>query len=191
MNLPNKLTVMRALAVPVFVVLMLIPVNGAPCEGWCKWTALAVFIIAAFTDLFDGKIARKYQLVTNFGKFMDPLADKLLVCSALICLVELERMPAWAAIIIIAREFVISGIRLIAADDGTVIAASKWGKFKTTFQMIMVGFMIGNLPIFDLLTQLLMWIALALTIISMIDYIVKNAALLKDIDSAPKKENDR
>ena len=192
MNLPNKLTVMRAFAVPVFVVLMLIPVNGVPCEGWCKWTALAVFIIAAFTDLFDGKIARKYQLVTNFGKFMDPLADKLLVCSALICLVDLERMPAWAAIIIIAREFVISGIRLIAADDGTVIAASQWGKFKTVFQMIMVGFMIGNLPIFDILTQILMWIALVLTIISMFDYIAKNINLFKDIDTpSPKEENDK
>ena len=192
MNLPNKLTVMRAFAVPLFVALMLIPVNGVACEGWCKWTALAVFIIAAITDLLDGRIARKYQLVTNFGKFMDPLADKLLVCSALICLVDLKRMPAWAAIIIIAREFVISGIRLIAADDGVVIAASQWGKYKTTFQMIMVGFMIGNLPIFDLLTQLLMWIALALTVISMIDYIVKNAALLKDIDNASAdRESDK
>lgn len=188
MNLPNKLTVMRMLAVPVFVVLMLVPVNGTPCEGWCKWTALAVFIIAAFTDLFDGKIARKYKLVTNFGKFMDPLADKLLVCSALICLVELERIPAWIVIIIIAREFVISGIRLIAVDDGVVIAASKWGKFKTVFQMIMVGFMIGNLRIFDLLTALLMWIALALTIISMIDYIAKNINLLKDLKGSKKDD---
>ncbi len=180
MNLPNKLTVMRVAAVPVFVVLMLIEVNGAMCEGWCKWTALAIFIIASFTDLFDGYIARKYKLVTNFGKFMDPLADKLLVCSALICLVELDRIPAWVTIIIIAREFVISGIRLIAADDGVVISASKWGKVKTVFQMIMVGFMIGNLPIFDLLTQLLMWIALALTLISMADYIVRNVGLFKD-----------
>lgn len=181
MNLPNKLTVMRAIAVPFFVVLMLIPVNGAACEGWCKWTALAVFIIAALTDLLDGKIARKYQLITNFGKFMDPLADKLLVCSALICLVELERIPAWVVIVIIAREFVISGIRLVAADDGVVIAASKWGKYKTTFQMIMVGFMIGNLPIFDILTQILMWIALALTLISMVDYIIKNINVFKKL----------
>ena len=173
---------MRVLAVPVFVVLMLITVNGQRCEGWCKWTALAIFIIAAFTDLFDGRIARKYKLVTNFGKFMDPLADKLLVCSALICLVELERIPAWVVIIIISREFAISGIRLIASDDGVVIAASKWGKVKTVFQMIMVGFMIGNLPIFDLLTQLLMWIALALTVISLVDYIAKNISLFKDLE---------
>ena len=186
MNLPNKLTVMRMLAVPVFVVLMLIPVDGAACEGWCKWTALAVFIIAAFTDLFDGRLARKYKLVTNFGKFMDPLADKLLVCSALICLVELERIPAWAVIIIIAREFVISGIRLIASDDGVVISASKWGKVKTVFQMIMVGFMIGNLPIFDILTQILMWIALILTVVSLIDYIAKNIGLFKDLEGKGK-----
>ena len=179
MNLPNKLTVMRVAAVPFFVVLMLVPISGAPCEGWCKWTALALFIIASLTDLVDGKLARKYGLVTNFGKFMDPLADKLLVCSALICLVELSRIPAWVVIIIIAREFVISGIRLIAADDGVVISASKWGKVKTVFQMIMVGFMIGNLPIFDLLTALLMWIALALTLISLIDYIAKNIGIFK------------
>ena len=191
MNLPNRLTVMRMLAVPVFVVLMLVPVGGAACEGWCKWTALAVFIVAALTDLFDGRIARKYKLVTNFGKFMDPLADKLLVCSALTCLVELERIPAWVVIIIIAREFVISGIRLIAADDGVVISASRWGKWKTVFQMVMVGFMIGNLPIFDIVTQILMWIALALTIISMIDYIAKNASILKDIDGSKQADKDK
>ncbi len=181
MNLPNKLTVMRVAAVPFFVVLMLAPISGAPCEGWCKWTALALFIIASLTDLVDGKLARKYGLVTNFGKFMDPLADKLLVCSALICLVELSRIPAWVVIIIIAREFVISGIRLIAADDGVIISASKWGKVKTVFQMIMVGFMIGNLPIFDLLTALLMWIALALTLISLVDYIAKNIGIFKKL----------
>jgi CDP-diacylglycerol--glycerol-3-phosphate 3-phosphatidyltransferase len=181
MNLPNKLTVMRVVAVPFFVVLMLVPFTGAPCEGWCKWTALAVFIAAALTDLVDGKLARKYELVTNFGKFMDPLADKLLVCSALICLVDLQRIPSWVVIVIIAREFVISGIRLIAADDNVVIAASKWGKVKTVFQMIMVGFMIGDLRIFDLLTTLLMWIALALTIISLVDYIAKNKELLKHV----------
>ena len=116
---------------------------------------------------------------TLFNKLRDPLADKLLVCSALICLVELGRIPAWATIIIIAREFVISGIRLVAVDDGVVISASKWGKYKTVFQMIMVGFMIGNLPIFDLLTTILMWIALALTIISLIDYIMKNISIFK------------
>ena len=186
MNLPNKLTVLRALAVPFFVALMLVPINGRQCEGWCKWVALAVFILAALTDLVDGKIARKYQLVTNFGKFMDPLADKLLVCSALICLVELERIPAWIVIVIIAREFVISGLRLIAADDNVVISASKWGKVKTVFQMIMVGFMIGNLPVLNIITQTLMWIALALTLISMVDYIVKNKDILKTMEGNEK-----
>ncbi len=179
MNLPNKLTVMRVIMVPFFVVLMLVPICDQPCEGWCKWVALALFIVASLTDLVDGRLARKYGLVTNFGKFMDPLADKLLVCSALICLVELGRIPAWATIIIIAREFVISGIRLIAVDDGVVISASKWGKYKTVFQMIMVGFMIGNLPVFDLLTTVLMWIALALTIISLADYIIKNIGIFR------------
>ena len=179
MNLPNKLTVMRVAAVPFFVALMLIPVDGVACEGWCKWTALGVFIAASLTDLLDGRIARKYQLITNFGKFMDPLADKLLVCSALICLVDLKRIPAWVVIVIIAREFVISGIRLVAADDGVVIAASQWGKYKTTFQMIMVGFMIGNLPQLTVITQILMWVALALTLISMVDYIIKNVSVFK------------
>ncbi len=181
MNLPNKLTVMRVIMVPFFVVLMLVPICDQPCEGWCKWVALALFIVASLTDLVDGRLARKYGLVTNFGKFMDPLADKLLVCSALICLVELGRIPAWATIIIIAREFVISGIRLIAVDDGVVISASKWGKYKTVFQMIMVGFMIGNVEMFSIITMLLMWIALALTIISLVDYVIKNIDLLKDI----------
>ena len=181
MNLPNKLTVLRVIAVPFFVVLMLVPFTGTPCEGWCKWTALGVFIAAALTDLVDGRLARKYHLITDFGKFMDPLADKFLVCSALICLVDLQRIPSWVVIVIIAREFVISGIRLIAADDNVVIAASNWGKVKTVFQMIMVGFMIGDLRIFDLLTTLLMWIALALTIISLIDYIAKNKELLKNV----------
>lgn len=103
------------------------------------------FIIASLTDMLDGKIARKYHLITNFGKFMDPLADKLLVCSAMICLVEMGRIPAWIVIIIISREFIISGFRLVASDKGVVIAANYWGKFKTTFQMIMVCLMIANI----------------------------------------------
>jgi CDP-diacylglycerol--glycerol-3-phosphate 3-phosphatidyltransferase len=130
--------------------------------------------------MLDGKIARKYNLVTNFGKFMDPLADKLLVCSALICLVELDRIPAWIVIIIISREFIISGFRLIAADNRIVIAASYWGKFKTTFQMIMVCLMIANIGALSLLTQLVMWIALVLTVVSLIDYLVKNKGVILD-----------
>jgi CDP-diacylglycerol--glycerol-3-phosphate 3-phosphatidyltransferase len=135
--------------------------------------------VASLTDLLDGKIARKYNLVTNFGKFMDPLADKLLVCSAMIALVELGRIPAWIVIIIISREFIISGFRLIASDNGVVIAASYWGKFKTTFQMIMVCLMIVNIQQIKILTDIVMWIALVLTIVSLIDYLVKNRNVLK------------
>ena len=172
MNLPNKLTVCRVILIPFFVFFLL---NDAMNPNF-KWIALAIFIVASLTDLLDGKIARKYNLVTDFGKFMDPLADKLLVCSAMIGLIELGRIPAWIVIIIIAREFIISGFRLIAADNGRVIAASYWGKFKTTFQMFMVIFMIMNIGMapFPLITNILMWIALALTIISLVDYIVKN-----------------
>jgi CDP-diacylglycerol--glycerol-3-phosphate 3-phosphatidyltransferase len=139
-----------------------------------KWIALAIFIIASLTDLLDGKIARKYNLVTNFGKFMDPLADKLLVCSAMIALVGMDRIPSWIVIVIIAREFIISGFRLVASDNGVVIAASYWGKFKTTFQMIMVILMIMDIPQLQLLTTIIMYIALVLTIVSLIDYLKKN-----------------
>ena len=181
MNLPNKLTLLRVILIPFFVCAMLIPVGGVACEGYMKWIALAIFVIASLTDLLDGKIARKYNLVTNFGKFMDPLADKLLVCSALICLIDLRRIPSWVVIIIVAREFVISGFRLVASDNGVVIAASMWGKYKTTFQMTMTIMMILNFRffIFPVLTQIVMWIAVVLTIISMIDYMVKNKEVIK------------
>ena len=120
MNLPNKLTVLRVILVPFFVFFLL----GADWIGsFSPYIALIIFIVASLTDMLDGKIARKYNLITNFGKFMDPLADKLLVCSALICFVDMHRMPTWVVIIIIAREFIISGFRLVAAEGGTVIAA--------------------------------------------------------------------
>ncbi|MBE5835399.1 MAG: CDP-diacylglycerol--glycerol-3-phosphate 3-phosphatidyltransferase [Butyrivibrio sp.] len=173
MNLPNKLTLFRVLLIPFFVVFLLCNITA-----YDNFIALGIFIIASLTDLADGKIARKYNLVTDFGKFMDPLADKLLVCSAMICLIELGQIPSWVVVIIIAREFTISGFRLIAADNGRVIAASYWGKFKTTFQMIMVILMILNLGFeaawLTILAQVIMWIALALTIISLCDYIIKN-----------------
>lgn len=188
MNLPNKLTVFRVILIIPFVLLLL---GGYAEWGWFStvlgsaaaytdYIALVIFIIASLTDLLDGKIARKYNLVTNFGKFMDPLADKLLVCSALICLIEMGRIPSWIVIIIISREFIISGFRLVASDNNVVIAASYWGKFKTTFQMIMVCLMLANIPVLELLTQIIMWIATALTIISLIDYIVKNKNVLLD-----------
>ncbi len=176
MNLPNKLTILRVAMIPFFVLFMLVPLTG---EG-DKWIALALFIAASLTDLLDGHIARKYNLITNFGKFMDPLADKLLVCSALICLVELGRIPSWIVIVIIAREFIISGFRLIASDNGVVIAASYWGKFKTTFQMIMICLMIANLEPLRLFTDIVMWIALLLTVVSLMDYLVKNKEVMKE-----------
>ena len=175
MNLPNKLTVLRVLMIPFFVVFMLM--NIVP--GMDKWIALAIFVVASLTDLLDGKIARKYNLVTNFGKFRDPLADKLLVSSAMICLVEMGRLPAWIVIIIISREFIISGFRLVASDSGIVIAASYWGKFKTVFQMVMIIVMIMDLgPSFAMLETILIYVALILTVVSLIDYVAKNKEVL-------------
>lgn len=175
MNLPNKLTMFRVILIPFFVLFMLVPITP-----YDKWIALGIFILASLTDLLDGKIARKYNLITDFGKFMDPLADKLLVCSALICLVSLERIPTWIVIVIIAREFIISGFRLVASDNGVVIAASYWGKFKTTFQMVMICLMIADIETISIFTTIIMWIALVLTVVSLVDYLVKNKGVMKD-----------
>lgn len=177
MNLPNKLTILRVILIPFFVFFLLYQ-KGENMAF--RYVAVIIFIIASLTDLLDGKIARKYNLVTNFGKFMDPLADKLLVCSALICLIELGQIPAWMVIIIISREFIISGFRLVASDNGVVIAASYWGKFKTTFQMIAVILLIVKIPALSLVTSLCLWIALALTVISLVDYILKNHKVLTE-----------
>ena len=178
MNLPNKLTIMRVILIPFFVFFLLSPYF--PAYG--NYIAVAIFIVASLTDMLDGKIARKYNLVTNFGKFMDPLADKLLVCSAMICLIELDRLAVWIVIVIIAREFIISGFRLVASDNGVVIAASYWGKYKTTFQMLMVIVLILDIqmPFFQILGTVLTYVALILTVVSLIDYIVKNKDVLKD-----------
>ena len=178
MNLPNKLTIFRVILIPFFVFFLLAPYF----PGYGKYIATAIFIVASLTDLADGKIARKYNLVTNFGKFMDPLADKLLVCSALICLVEINKLAAWIVIIIIAREFIISGFRLVASDNGVVIAASYWGKFKTTFQMLMIIALILDFEFsyWGILETVLVWVALILTVVSLIDYIVKNKDVLKE-----------
>ena len=197
-NLPNQLTIVRMIMIVPFVVFLL------GCHEQWEWfvslfagstvvaeyVALAIFIVASLTDMLDGKIARKYNLVSNFGKFMDPLADKLLVCAAMIVLVQMERIPSWIVIIIISREFIISGFRTIAADNGVVIAASYWGKFKTTFQMVMICMMIvkdapflanpEHVKVFVLLTDIIMWVALALTIISLVDYLIKNKDVMKD-----------
>lgn len=175
MNTPNKLTVARMIIVPFLVVFLL--------TGWGgdanRYISLALFVGASVTDWFDGYLARKNNLVTNFGKFMDPLADKLLVCSAMICMIELNRLPAWFVIIIIGREFIISGFRLIAAENGIVIAANYWGKFKTASQMIMIILLILHFDgIFVTLEQLFIWLSLALTIISLITYIWQNKSVL-------------
>ena len=178
MNLPNKLTIFRVILIVPFIILLL---GGQ--AGWfgdntfvTDMIALAIFIIASLTDLIDGKIARKYNLITDFGKFMDPLADKLLVCSAMIALIEMNRIPSWVVIIIIAREFIISGFRLIASDNGVVIAASYWGKFKTTFQMLMIIYLVVDLQFAyaNVVGMVLVYVALALTVISLVDYIAKN-----------------
>lgn len=175
MNTPNKLTVARMILVPFLVVFML--------TGWGgeanRWICLAIFVVASVTDWFDGHLARKYNLITNFGKFMDPLADKLLVCSAMICMIELDRLPAWVVIIIIGREFIISGFRLIAAENGVVIAANYWGKFKTVSQMIMIILLIVDFGgVFAILTEVFIWLSVALTVISLLTYIMQNRKVL-------------
>ena len=191
MNLPNKLTVLRMFMVPFFVFFML----GSVTVEWFKWISLLLFIIASLTDLLDGKIARKYNIVTNFGKFMDPLADKLLVCSALIGLTEIGLVPAGATIIIIGREFIISGFRLIAAERGIVIAASPWGKAKTVVQMAMVIIMLfftnnyfcglSEQLHFDFMKLIVIgdiaiWLSVILSIISLLDYLIKNKNVMKE-----------
>ena len=177
MNLPNKLTLMRVVLIPIFVVLLLF--NGGQ-NYTLRIAALIVFCIASFTDFLDGQIARRNNLVTNFGKFMDPLADKLLVCSALICMIELGQLPSWYVITVIAREFIISGFRLVAADNGIVIAASWWGKFKTTFQMFTVILLILDIPSLRMVTTVVAGIAFVLTLVSLLDYIAKNYKVITE-----------
>ena len=181
MNLPNKITVFRVLLIPVFIFFMLVQsIPGA------KWWALVFFCLASVSDFFDGFLARKNNLVTDFGKFMDPLADKLLICSAMIALTSTdpERMPAWVVIVIIAREFTISGFRLIASDNGKVIAASIWGKVKTVVQMFMVILLICDFggDTVHVIEKCLVYLALALTVLSLVEYIIQN----RDVISTTK-----
>ena len=177
MNLPNKLTIFRVILIPFFVVFMKVPVGGGQMH---RYIALVIFIVASLTDTLDGYIARRDHLVTDFGKFMDPLADKLLVCAAMICLIDTNQLPSWVVIVIISREFIISGFRLIAADNGIVIAASKWGKLKTVCQMAMIILLLIH---FDghaayVIEQVVIYLALALTVISLLDYLYKNRQVL-------------
>jgi CDP-diacylglycerol--glycerol-3-phosphate 3-phosphatidyltransferase len=175
MNLPNKITTIRVFMIPIYLIFML--VENIP---YGRYIAAVIFTLAAITDALDGYIARKNNLVTNFGKFMDPLADKLLVCSALICFVETGQLASWIAIIIIAREFIVSGFRLIASDNGVVLAAGWWGKIKTNVQIVMSVMLTVNLnfTFINILEQVAIYLALALTIISMMDYLIKNKELL-------------
>ena len=178
MNVPNCLTLLRILMVPVFVVFMLVDIFGAADQ----YIAGVIFILASITDTLDGYLARKNNQITVFGKFMDPLADKLLVCSAMICLVELRLLPSWIVIIIVGREFIISGFRLIAAERVIVIAASYWGKFKTVSQMIMVILLVFHFGgFFDILEQIFIYLSVILTVISLVDYMYKNKDILKDV----------
>ena len=183
MNLPNKITIFRVILIPFFLVALL--VDAIPAG---KWIALGIFIVASLSDMVDGKLARKYNLVTDFGKFMDPLADKLLTCSAMIAMISLNLIPSWVVIVIIAREFTISGFRLIASDNGNVIAANMWGKVKTTVQMIMIIYLIVKVAanwdslFFNVVAQVLIYAALALTVISLMTYILGN----KDVLSSSK-----
>ena len=178
MNLPNKLTMLRIIMIPFFLICLY--AQTAPA----RIAALVIFCAASLTDALDGYIARKYGLVTNFGKFMDPLADKLLVCSAMIALVSVRSavmLPSWVVIIIIAREFMITGFRTIAAEQNVVIAAGFWGKLKTIFQMIMIIVLrldIDN-TFFGILSRVLIAAAVLLTIISAADYLIKNKDVLK------------
>lgn len=175
MNIANKLTLLRVIMIPLFVYVLL--------SGHSTW-AFVVFSIASFTDFLDGYLARKLNLITNFGKFMDPLADKLLVTSALVCFVQLGQLNAWVVIAILSREFIVSIFRAIAAAEGIVIAASWWGKAKTISQMFMVIVLLLNNYPFEWINvpmdQILIVLATTLTIISGFDYIVKNKQILKD-----------
>ncbi len=169
MNLPNKLTLLRIILVPVFIVVLM---TGH------YYISAVIFVVASLTDMLDGKIARKYDLVTDFGKLMDPLADKLLVMSALICLVQLGDIPGWMAIVILGREFAITGLRTVAASSGVVIAAGWTGKIKTVLQMIaVVLILLRNWPFVYLdipMDQIVLWAAVVMTIVSGAEYIIKN-----------------
>ena len=178
MNLPNKLTMVRMFLVPVIVALLLLCETGS--AGY--YAAGVLFLLASFTDFLDGYLARKHNWITNFGKFMDPLADKLLVCSVLICLITKGLAPAWAVIAIVAREFAISGFRLIAVEKGVVLAASNLAKRKTNVQTLWVIYLLFPFPWkhWNLVATILMAAAVILTVWSFVDYLLKNRSVLKD-----------
>ncbi|WP_087972841.1 CDP-diacylglycerol--glycerol-3-phosphate 3-phosphatidyltransferase [Oceanobacillus rekensis] len=190
MNLPNKLTLSRIFMIPIFIILLSVPFNwgnwniGAAELPIAHFVAGLIFIIAAATDWVDGYYARKYNLVTNLGKFMDPLADKLLVSAALILLIELGLAPAWVVIIIISREFAVTGLRLVAAGEGIVLAAGQMGKLKTATQMIAIAvLLLHNFPFSYIdfpFGTIMLYIALFFTVVSGVDYFVKNWHVMRD-----------
>lgn len=173
MNTANKLTVFRIILVPFFVLFML-----TQFTKYNQLIALIIFVVASITDHFDGHIARKYNMITTFGKFMDPIADKLLVSSALICLTALGSIPAWAVIIIILREFAVSGLRLVAAENGGVIAAAGWGKAKTAAQMTAIIMLLIPIPQLYPISMIVFYISVVLTVVSLVDFMLKNKAML-------------
>ncbi len=185
MNLANKITISRILATPIFLFFLVPGWFGQffGLDQWGRYAAAVVFILASITDMVDGNIARKNNMVTELGKFLDPVADKLLVTSALIAFIRTDNLSVWAVFIIIAREFIVTGFRVIAAGRGVIIAADKWGKIKTVIQIVaIVAILIRNFPI-SLITDfplgmILMYIAVVLTVISGINYIAKNAKVL-------------
>jgi len=182
MNTPNKLTILRIIFVPFFMIFLLInPENPVMVS-----IALGIFVIASITDTLDGQIARKQNLVTNFGKFMDPLADKMLTTAAFLALMTLERASIWAVMIILTREFVVLGVRLVAASEGIVIAASKWGKMKTAFQMVaVIAALLLMFPFCPnetgvLITHILVWLSAVITVVSGAEYVIKNINIFKE-----------
>ena len=188
MNIANKFTVSRVIMIPIFLVFYLVPMEmgeltiGQSVIPVSRFIAAIVFIVASMTDFIDGRLARKYHLVTNFGKFFDPLADKLLVMSALVAFVGVELIPAWMVIIILAREFAVTGLRTIAADEGVVLAASTMAKWKTASQMVAtILFLFDNIPFgrdgFPL-AMIFMWVAVVMTIVSGWEYFYKNRAII-------------
>ncbi len=175
MNIANKITLVRIFLVPFFLIFKL--TNFTPYNAII---AFVIFVIATITDKIDGTIARKYNLVTDFGKFLDPIADKLLVCSALICLTADGTIPAWITIVIIGREFIISAFRLVCADTGKTVAASWWGKSKTIAQMVTIIVLLLNVPQLKILGDILVYVSLVLTVVSLVDYFIKNKEVLKE-----------
>ena len=175
MNLANKLTMLRILMIPVFIAVL---VYSKDRDIVYRYIALGIFIIASATDALDGYVARKYNMITDFGKLMDPLADKILVSSALIILIELGSISSWIVSIVIAREFIISGIRLIATEKNIIIAASPLGKLKTVSQMLSVILMLLSIKAISLITDLSIWLMCILSVISLLDYIIKNKKVL-------------